>query len=157
MSIDEDELAAARAARNAPLDEDGEEKTLEQLEAEGVSPVEEEDDGQFSLNAGQRATRGTLIPRGTSVEFAIVFGKRRLQGRDVGLVRFGESVLWLTRGLAGPTRDVPHYSDEDLTDVVTEQTLMPKRIVNADSAEAMEMLAGILEKRGWVCTRAEAA
>lgn len=126
---------AARAAEAAP---------------EGGEP--EDEAGQMEMfvwEKGRKVTLGNLITRGTKVEYAFVFGGKRLKGNGQ-LIGMEEDVFMLSRGKMGHTKLVPTRKDDETVEMVTvEVQIVPKVLKNADSDEAIEMLRPILEARGW--------
>lgn len=149
----EDELAARRAVENAPVDDDagdGKQKTLEQLEAEGTERIAEADDGQmFVWEHSRRVTLGTLIARAIPIKYVWVFGGKRIKGRG-GLVGFDTDVPLVVRGLPSRTNIVvTRDEDERVTAATIEMHTAAKEVLNADSEEAIAMLGGIFEARGW--------
>jgi hypothetical protein len=110
--------------------------------------IGEEDDGQlFSYEPGQRVTLGSLIPRGTPVEHAFLFTGQRRKGAEE-LIGFDEDVLLVVRGKVGKVAPVvTRNDDESVKSVTIETTIVPKVIVAADSAQAMDMLAAVIDKR----------
>ena len=121
-------------------------QSLEEMEANGTTG-EEEDGQMFVWEQGRKVTLGTIIARGTTVEHAFVFGGKRLKGKG-GLVSFDEDVFLVVRGLVGTTAIVPTRDDQErVTKVTIETHIASKVVVNADSDEAMGLLAGILDKR----------
>jgi hypothetical protein len=118
----------------------------------GDEHPEEDEDGQLEMfvwEKGKKVTLGNLISRGTKVEYAFVFGGKRLKGNGQ-LIGMEEDVFMLSRGKMGHTKLVPTRKDDETVDMVTvEVQIVPKVLKNADSDEALEMLRPILEARGW--------
>lgn len=117
----------------------------------------EGDDGQLEMfiwEQGRKVTLQQLLGRGTPVEYAFVFGQKRLKGNGQ-LIGLDEDVFMLSRGKMGHTKLVPtRGDDEKATKVTVEVQIVPKLLKNADTDEALEMLRPILEKRGWAKTSA---
>jgi len=144
---DDDNVRHLPTGKNGTEVEDAAEgQSLEDLEESGATG--EEDDGQFFVwEEGRKVTLGTLIGRGTTVEHAFVFGGKRQKGRG-SLVGLDEDVFLVARGRVEKTVVVPTRDDQErVTKVTIETHIASKVVVNADSDEAMGMLAGILDKR----------
>lgn len=118
----------------------------------------EEDDGQlFVWEQGRKVTLGTLVARGVKVEHHIVFGGRRNRGSG-GLRGFGDSPLLIVRGGIGPVKVVPTYSeDEKVEKVAIEQHVTAKIVADAESEAGIELIAHILDAKGWERPKAEAS
>jgi hypothetical protein len=134
-------------------DDDAGAQSLDELE--GEQPVGEEPDGQmFVWEQGRKVTLGTLIARGTDVEHAFVFGGKRLKGAG-SLMGLDEDVLVVVRGKPSEVRLVPTRDDQErVTKVTIETHVAVKVLAAADSEQAVGMLAGALERRGWQRTAA---
>lgn len=148
----DDELAKRRQGRGGSSASRAEEEQA-RLDAEDAGGTGEEDDGQlFVWEQGRKVTLGTLIARGTPVEHAFVFGGKRLKGRGA-LMGFEEDALVVVRGRVDKVSVVPTRDDDEKVTKATIAThIASKTLVNADSDEAMGMLAGILDGRGYVKT-----
>lgn len=142
MQKELDELAERRArAREGVLDDDA------------GAPIDgqeagEEDDGQlFAYTADGRVTLGNLIPRNVPVEHAFVFSQARRKGAGE-LIPFGEDVLLVVRGKVASVKPTAKRDDEEnLKSVTIETQIATKVVVQADSQQAMDLLAEVLAKR----------
>jgi hypothetical protein len=143
----------ARDAEVASLEEKRRGRNVRDREEDGEGA--EEEDGQQALfvwEQGRKISLGNLIERGTAVEYAFVFGGKRLKGNGQ-LIGMNEDVFMVSRGKMGHTKLVPTRDDEEkVTKVTVEVQIVPKLLQNADTDEAMELLRPILEKRGWTKT-----
>lgn len=147
----EEEKAALDGAPVRSLAEHRAGRSVSQRAEEDEEPSEDED-GQLEMfvwERGRKVTLGNLISRGTTVEYAFVFGGKRLKGNGQ-LIGMEEDVFMLSRGKMGHTKLVPTRKDDETVEKVTvEVQIVPKVLKNADSDEALEMLRPILEARGW--------
>lgn len=139
-----DQLAMARARKEAAADEKKGQPIDDQQPAQG-----EEDDGQmFVWEQGRKVTLGSLVARGIPVEHAFVFGGKRLKGSG-GLVSFEDDVLVVVRGKMSNTNVVATRDDDErVTKVTIETHISSKVVAPADSEHAMQLLAGVFERRG---------
>jgi hypothetical protein len=122
-------------------------------EAEADGPREPEEEGEqgelFVWEQGRKVTLGNLISKGVPVEYAFVFGGKRLKGNGQ-LIGMEDDVLMISRGKMGHTKLVPtRNDDETVKSVVVEVQVVPKVLQNADTEAGIEMLRPILEKHGW--------
>lgn len=135
-------------------------RSVAERAAEDAPDPEETEDAQQALfvwEQGRKISLGNLIERGTAVEYAFVFGGKRLKGNGQ-LIGMNEDVFMVSRGKMGHTKLVPTRNDQELVEKVTvEVQIVPKLLQNADTDEALELLRPILEKRGWVRAEAPAA
>jgi hypothetical protein len=147
-----DELAKQRAKREGNGGNGGGSSAArgqDALDTGDDAQTGEEDDGQlFVWEQGRKVTLGTLIARGVPVKHAFVFGGKRLKGKG-GLMAFDDDALVVVRGRLDKVAVVPsRNSDEKVESVTIETHIAAKDLVNADSDEAMSMLAGVFAKRG---------
>lgn len=143
MQEEMDELAKRRA--EAKDDGAGNGRPIDDQEP----ATGEEDDGQlFVYEHGKRVTLGNLIPRGVPIEHAFVFTQARRKGAGA-LIPFDEDVLLVVRGKVGSIKPVAKRDDQENVKGVTIETQVDtKVVVQADSDVAMQLLAGVLAKRG---------
>lgn len=122
---------------------------------DGQQPIDpedqpgEEDDGQlFIYDAGRKVTLSQLAARGVTIEHAFVFGGKRMKGAGQ-LVAWDDDVMIVVRGRSSAVKLVPTRDDQErITKVTIETHVAVKVLANADSEQAMDLLAPVLEKRG---------
>jgi hypothetical protein len=149
----DDELAARR--RGGSTAARGEQAAIEGASGETEG---EEDDGQgiFVWEKGQKVTLTTLIKRGTPIEHAFVFGGKRSKGQG-GLMGFDAKPLMVVRGKPGPVKVVPTYDkDENLSKVVIENHVEAVVVANVETDEAIGLIAHVLDAKGWKAPAAAA-
>ena len=128
----EDEVAKKRAkaasngsAGDAPAgDADG-----QTLEERSKVQTREEEDGQaaFVWEHGRKVTFGSLIKRGTDIEYKVKFGGISVKGRGEPIPIESKDLMLVGRYVSGGMNFVPSHDDEgDVTKVTIYATLKPQ-------------------------------
>lgn len=121
----EDEIAAKRAAKAQDGDDAGDaddeaRETLEQR-VNGAPKTGLEDDGQayFVWEHGRKVTFGTLIKRGTDLEYRVKFGGISVKGKGEPIPLEAKNMILVGRYLSGGLNFVPTHDDEGNVEKVT--------------------------------------
>ena len=126
-------------------DEHDENRSIEDLAGDPETKVGEEEDGQFVIDAGdgKRITLGSMIPRGTPIEYRVVMGSKSI-GAKGGLIDPNDTnIMLLVRGVVGDV-DVTfkRNEDESIEKAIVYVTIKPKTVYNAKTEAARVMLGG---------------
>jgi len=123
---------------------EGDGQSLEDIEKNGG--VDEEDDGQFAFvveEQGRRITLGTLINRGTPVEYRVTMGSKSVGARG-GLIDPNDAnILLVVRGVISNV-DTKFTRDDDgrITKATIYMNIAPKVVLPAASEAAKVLLHG---------------
>ena len=139
--VTDDELAQRRAAQGGLKDFDPG-QTIEDI-ANGSLTVEEDGQVAFVWEHGRKVTFGSLIERGTAIEYRVRFGGMSIKGAGEPIPLEAKNVMLLgTFVVGGYAVDAVRDDEDNVEKVKVYVKLKPKSYVDAHSEAARAALVG---------------
>lgn len=126
-----DELAAARR-KELEAEAEATGVSVEELEAQGglqapVPAPEADGQGVFFIEQGRQVNFGTIIKRGTDVEYRVKFGGMSIKGKGTPVPLDTKDLVLAGRYMSGGLNFVPSHDEEgNITKITVYATLKPQ-------------------------------